>query len=150
MATAQADMTQPVTLRGSIVFAKKRQFAWKTAVLATVTAGLGLVILSKHALAAQLYLVLLVAVHLGGLAVFAYRTDKRDLAPSSFGLLWRVAGLAVMVALLMMVRLQPDSELFWPTLGTIWGLHTAGLSLLHVRAAEGAGCPFLPSTWRRA
>lgn len=152
MATSQADMapqTAMATWRGSIAFAKKRQFAWKAALLAAFTVGLGLVVLSKHALAAQVYLALLISVHVGGLGVFALRTERGDIAPSAFGFLWRIAGLAVMVALLTMIRLNPDSGLFWPSLGGIFVLHTAGLSLLHLRAADGAGCPFLPSTWRR-
>lgn len=135
------------TFRGSIAFAKKRQFAWKSAVLAVVSLGLGVVVLSKHAFAAQLYLSLLVIVHVAGLALFALRVERRDLAPSWFGLFWRLTGLAVMLALLTMIRLQPDSPYFWPSLGAIWAIHTAGLSVLHLRAVEGASCPFLPGSW---
>jgi hypothetical protein len=138
------------TLRGSLIFAKKRQFAWKTTLLAAVSLGLGVVVLSKEAVVAQLYLGLLVAVHVAGLAMFAIKVDRRDIAPSRFGLLWRATGLAVMLALLTLIRLQPDSAVFWPSLGAIWAIHTAGLSVLHLRAVEGAPCPFLPSTWKRA
>jgi FtsH-binding integral membrane protein len=148
MATSQADMAAPSPMAW-VAFAKKRQFAWKTALLAVLTVGLGLVVLSKHAMAAQAYLVLLIAVHVGGLVVLALRTEKRDLAPSAFGLFWRLTGLAVMIALLAMVRLQPDSPWFWPTLAGIWVLHTGGLAMLHVRAAEGAPCPFLPASWQK-
>lgn len=145
-------MAQPARaeagLLDSLEFAKPRQFAWKTALLAVVTVALVPVVLWKHALAAQVYLGALVVIHVVALGVFARGVQKRDIAPSPFGLFWRVVGLAVMVALLAMVRLVPDSPWFWPSIAAIWGLHTAGLTLLHVRAKEGAGCPFLPGAWR--
>ncbi|MGH2671089.1 MAG: hypothetical protein ACRDH5_18590 [bacterium] len=151
MATVQADMASseaPAGWLDSLAFAKKRQFAWKTALLAAITLALVPVMFSKSALAAQAYVVALVAIHLGALAVFAKGVQRKDLAPSRFGLFWRATGLAVMVALLMMIRLDVASAWFWPSLLSIWGVHTAGLTLLHVRAKEGAGCPFLPRAWQ--
>jgi hypothetical protein len=145
---ASAELAAPPAWHETVEFAKPRQFAWKIALLAAVTLALAPVLLWKHALAAQLYLGLLVAVHLAALVVFAAGVRRRDLAPSWFGFFWRATGLAVMVALLMSIRLVPDSPWFWPSLAGIWGLHTAGLALLHVRAVEGAGCPFLPRAWR--
>ena len=155
MATSQADMARPTAASptsfwDSLTFAKKRQFAWKTALLAAITLALVPVMLSKHALAAQVYLGALVFIHVVVLAVFVRGVKKEDIAPSPFGLFWRLVGLLVMVALLMMVRVDPDSPWFWGSVAAIWGLHTAGLALLHVRAKEGAGCPFVPSAlWAR-
>jgi hypothetical protein len=151
MATARVDMaTSPASWRGSVTFAHKQRFAWKSALLAALTLALAPVVLWKHALAAQLYLGLLVAIHVGALGVFIVRTRREDIAPSAFGLFWRAVGLAVAVALLTMLRLVPDSPWFWPSLAGIWAVHSAGLALLHVRAVDGATCPFIPAAFRRA
>lgn len=150
MATAQVDMptSQAPGLMESLTFAKPKQFAWKTALLAIVTVALAPVVLWRHELAAQVYLGALVVIHVGALVIFVRGVQRKDIAPSAFGLFWRATGLAVAVALLASLRLVPDSPLFWPTLVGIWAVHTAGLALLHVRAKEGAGCPFLPGAWR--
>lgn len=155
MATSQAHMAQgsatsaPTGWLDSLEFAKPRQFAWKTVLLAVLTLALAPVMLWKHSLATQVYLGALVVIHVGALVIFARGVQRKDIAPSGLGLFWRATGLAVMVALLAMVRLVPDSPWFWPTVVGIWGLHTAGLSLLHVRAKEGVSCPFLPAAWSR-
>lgn len=150
MATAQVDMPTSGSpgILDSLTFAKPKQFAWKTALLAVVTVALAPVVLWRHELAAQVYLGALIAVHLGALVIFARGVHRKDVAPTPFGFFWRVTGLVVMVALLAGLRLVPDSPWFWPTLVGIWAVHTTGLSLLHVRAKEGAGCPFLPGAWR--
>jgi hypothetical protein len=151
MATASVDAVNrppPPSWRGSVAFAHRRQFAWKTALLALITLALAPVVLWKHALAAQAYLVLLVVVHVSALAVFVVRTRREDIAPSPFGLFWRAVGLAVAVALLTMIRLDGASPWFWPSLAGIWAVHTAGLSVLHIRAADGTTCPFVPEAFR--
>jgi hypothetical protein len=154
MATSQADMAQkrpaPTGWLDSLEFAKPKEFAWKTALLAITTVAIAPVVLWKDALAAQVYLGALVVIHVGALVVFARGVQKKDIAPTPFGLFWRVTGLAVMIALLATIKLVPDSPWFWPTLGAIWALHTAGLALLHVRAKDGVGCPFIPTAWTGA
>jgi succinate-acetate transporter protein len=150
MATSQADMpplSGSIGLPLGLALAKPRQFAFKTLLLATTTLALAPVVLWKSALATQVYLGALVVIHVVALVIFARGVQRKDIAPTRFGLFWRVVGLAVMVALLTMIRLVPDSPLFWPSLLGIWAVHTAGLSLLHLRAQEGAKCPFLPGTW---
>lgn len=132
----------------SLTFANPRQFAWKSLLLAIATLALVPVLLWKDALAAQVYLALLALVHVVAIGIFVAKTRKEDIAPTPFGLFWRAVGLAVVVALLASIRLVPDTPLFWPALFGIWALHTVGLAFLHVRAKEGAGCPFLPGAWR--
>ncbi|MCA1813103.1 MAG: hypothetical protein LC624_04015, partial [Halobacteriales archaeon] len=134
----------------TVMFAKPRQFAWKTLLLALITLALAPIYLERSALAAQLWVGALLVVHVSALAVFILRTRKEDIAPTPFGLAWRAIGLLVAIALLSLLAklLVPESAWFWPTLGAIWVVHTAGLTLLHVRAVPGAPCPFVPSAWR--
>jgi hypothetical protein len=149
MATAGVDMAT-VRWQDTVTFAKPRQFAWKTLLLLALTLALAPIYLWKSALGAQLWVAGLLVVHLGALGVFVVRTRKEDVAPTPFGLAWRAIGLLVAIALLTALAklLVPDAPLFWPVIGAIWVVHTAGLSLLHIRAVPGAPCPFVPRAWR--
>ena len=131
-----------------MVFAKRRQFYWKSALLAATTLALIPILLWKHEFAATLYVAFLVVVHVGGLAVFAYGVSREDLQFTRTGLWVRLAGVAVAVALLYLaskgLRTEAGGAIFWSSLFAIWGLHTGALLLLHLRGREmSATCPFV-------
>ncbi len=131
-----------------MTFERRRQFAWKTALLLATTVALIPILLLKHAWAAQVYLVILVAVHLVGLAIIAIGVKRTHIAPDRRGLVIRLVGIAFLVALLYVaskgLRTSTEDILFWGSLFAIWALHTVGLALLHVRSGrEAAACPFV-------
>lgn len=130
------------------MFAKQRQFLWKTALLAVTTLALIPILLYKSELAAVIYVVFLLVVHVAGLAVFLIGVRREDIAPSRRGLWLRLAGIAAAVLLLGLaaegLRNEIRSAVFWASLFAIWGLHTAALSLLHIRGRPVAdACPFV-------
>jgi len=131
-----------------ITFERRSQFAWKTALLLATTVALIPILLLKSQWAAQAYLVVLVAVHLVGLAIIAVGVKRTHIAPDRRGLAIRLVGIGFLVSLLYLASkgLQTSAEdlLFWGSLFAIWALHTLGLALLHVRSGrEAAACPFV-------
>ena len=128
-------------------FRKKRIFWAKTLLLGATTVALIPILLSKHELAATLYVVFLAVVHLAGLAIFAVGVQRHDIAPTRHGFAMRLLGLSVAVGLLYLISrgLQTAAQdaLFWGSLFGIWAVHTGALALLHVRGREEAkACPF--------
>jgi hypothetical protein len=132
-----------------ITFERRGQFAWKSALLLATTVALIPILLLKHAWAAQVYLVILVVIHLVGLAIIGIGVKRTHIAPDRRGLVIRLVGIAFLVALLYVASkgLQTSTEdlLFWGSLFAIWALHTVGLALLHVRSGRetAAACPFV-------
>ena len=131
-----------------VTFERPRQFAWKTGLLAATTVALIPILLSKHELAATVYLWVLVAVHVVGLGVIGIGVKRSHIAPDLRGLVVRLIGIAVLIALIYLaskgLRTGVEGVLFWGSLFAIWALHTAGLALLHVRGKrENAVCPFV-------
>lgn len=131
-----------------MTFERRGTFAWKVALLAATTIALIPILLAKNELAATIYLWVLVAVHVGGLFIVAIGVKRHHIAPDKRGLYSRLAGIAVLVALLYLASkgLQTSTEgwIFWGSLFAIWALHTAGLALLHIRGKrENAMCPFV-------
>jgi hypothetical protein len=129
-------------------FERRGQFAWKVALLLGTTVALVPILLSKNEMAATVYLWVLVAVHLAGLAIIAVGVKRHHIAPDRRGLVIRLTGIAILVALLYLASkgLQDSVEglVFWGSLFAIWALHTAGLALLHIRSGrEVAACPFV-------
>lgn len=129
-------------------FQRGKQFAWKVALLAATTIALVPILLWKHELAATVYLVALVVVHIAGVAVIGIGAKRHHIAPDKRGLYSRLGGIAVLIALLYLASkgLQTSAEgwIFWGSLFAIWALHTAGLALLHIRGKrENALCPFV-------
>jgi hypothetical protein len=132
----------------SMTFERRGQFAWKTALLLATTLALIPILLLKHTWAAQAYLVILVAIHIVGLAIIAVGVKRTHIAPDTRGLVIRLVGIAFLVALLYIASkgLQTSAQdmLFWGSLFAIWALHTLGLALLHIRSGrEAAACPFV-------
>ena len=124
------------------------KFAWKSALLLATTVALIPILLLKHAWAAQVYLVILVVIHVVGLAIIAIGVKRTHIAPDRRGLVIRLVGIAFLIGLLYVASkgLQTSTEdlLFWGSLFAIWALHTVGLALLHVRSGrEAAACPFV-------
>lgn len=135
------------TATSRLRFRKRRQFAWKTAVLFATTAALVPILLYRSEVAATVYVAYLVVIHVVGLAVFAWGVRKEDIAPTKRGLYGRLAGLAFAIALLALaekgLRTDTGAQLFWWSLFGIWAIHTAGLALLHLRGrGEDKACPF--------
>ena len=131
-----------------ITFERRGQFAWKSALLLATTVALIPILLLKNAWAAQVYLAILVAVHVAGLAIIAVGVKRTHIAPDRRGLVIRLVGIAFLVALLYVaskgLRTSAEDLLFWGSLFAIWALHTVGLALLHVRSGrEAAACPFV-------
>lgn len=129
-------------------FERRRQFAWKTALLLATTVALVPILLSKHELAAQVYLWVLVAIHVVGLAIIGIGVKRTHIAPDRRGLVIRLVGITFLVALLYVasqgLQTSTESLLFWGSLFAIWALHTLGLALLHIRSGrEAAACPFV-------
>lgn len=112
------------------------------------TVALVPILLWQHALAAQVYVAFLVAVHVGGLAIFALGVRRQDIAPTRRGLWVRLSGIGLLICLLSLaakgLQGRPAAAVFWIALFAIWALHTAGLLLLHIKTdREAAACPFL-------
>ena len=131
-----------------MTFERRKQFAWKTALLLATTVALIPILLLKHAWAAQAYLWILVAVHVIGLFIIGIGVKRTHIAPDTRGLVIRLIGIACLIALLYLASkgLQTSVEdvLFWGSLFAIWALHTLGLALLHIRSGrEAAACPFV-------
>ena len=131
-----------------ITFERRGQFAWKTALLLATTVALIPILLTKSAWAAQVYLWVLVAVHVVGLFIIAVGVKRTHIAPDTRGLVIRLVGIGFLVALLYLASkgLQTSTQdvLFWGSLFAIWALHTLGLALLHIRSGrEAAACPFV-------
>jgi hypothetical protein len=131
-----------------ITFERRGQFAWKTALLLATTVALIPILLLKSAWAAQVYLVVLVVVHVIGLAIIAIGVKRTHIAPDRRGLVIRLVGIGFLVGLLYLASkgLQTSAQdlLFWGSLFAIWALHTLGLALLHIRSGrEAAACPFV-------
>lgn len=131
-----------------VTFERRGQFAWKATLLAATTVALIPILLSKNAIAATIYLWVLVAVHVLGLFIIGIGVKRHHIAPDRRGLYSRLAGITALVALLYLASkgLQTSVEgwLFWGSLFAIWLLHTAGLALLHIRGKrENAMCPFV-------
>lgn len=131
-----------------VTFQRPGQFAWKVGLLLATTIALVPILLMKSEWAAQVYLWALVAVHVVGLFVIAIGVKRHHIAPDRRGLVIRLVGIAMLVALLYLASkgLRSDVEgfLFWGSLFAIWALHTLGLALLHIRGRrEMAVCPFV-------
>jgi O-antigen/teichoic acid export membrane protein len=129
-------------------FERRGQFAWKVALLLGTTVALIPILLSKNQMAATVYLWVLVAVHLAGLAIIAVGVKRHHIAPDGRGLAIRLVGIAILVGLLYLASKGLDGSVegfvFWGSLFAIWALHTAGLALLHIRSGrEAAACPFV-------
>lgn len=131
-----------------VSFQRPGQFAWKVGLLLATTVALVPILLMKNEWAAQVYLWALVAVHVIGLFVIGIGVKRHHIAPDTRGLVIRLVGIAVLMALLYLASkgLRSDVEglLFWGSLFAIWALHTLGLALLHIRGRrELAACPFV-------
>lgn len=132
-----------------ITFERRGQFAWKTALLLATTVALIPILLLKSAWAAQVYLWVLVVVHVAGLAIIGIGVKRTHIAPDRRGLVIRLVGIAILVGLLYLASkgLQTSAQdfLFWGSLFAIWALHTLGLALLHIRGGRetAAACPFV-------
>lgn len=129
-------------------FERRRTFAWKTLLLGATTVSLIPVLLAKQVMAAQVYLVALVLVHVAGIAVIAVGVKRSHIAPDRRGLAIRVIGIALLIGLLALaargLRSSAADLVFWGSLFAIWALHTLGLALLHIRSGrEAAACPFV-------
>lgn len=129
-------------------FHRGRQFAWKVGLLAATTIALIPILLSQHEFAATIYLVALVAVHIGGFVIVAIGVKRHHIAPDARGLVIRIIAIVILVALLYLVSkgLQTTAAgfVFWGSLFAIWALHTVGLALLHIRGRrEMSVCPFV-------
>ncbi len=141
-----ADFAAP-TAAPRFSFHKKTQFAWKAGLLLATTIALIPILLSKDVLAAQIYLWVLVVVHVAGIFIVALGVKRHQIAPDTRGLVIRLIAIVILVALLYLASKGLDGDvagfLFWGSLFTIWALHTAGLALLHIRGRrEAALCPF--------
>jgi hypothetical protein len=132
-----------------LTFERRGQFAWKVGLLLATTIALIPILLSKHELAATIYLWILVVIHVAGLFIIGIGVKRDHIAPNKRGLYSRLIGIALLIALLYLASkgLQSSVEgwLFWGSLFAIWALHTVGLALLHIRSrSENAAlCPFV-------
>jgi hypothetical protein len=130
-----------------LAFGNRRTFYWKTGLLAATTLSLAPILLWKHEMAAEVYLVALAAVHVAGLAVIAVGARRQDIAPDARGFAVRLLGILVLVALLGLAAnglTGTRGVVFWSSLFAIWALHTVGLALLHLRGRrEAQMCPFV-------
>ena len=131
-----------------LTFERRGQFAWKVGLLAATTIALIPILLLKNEWAAQVYLWILVAVHVAGLFIIGIGVKRHHIAPDTRGLVIRLVAIVLLVSLLYLASqgLQTSAEglLFWGSLFAIWFLHTAGLALLHIRGKrENTMCPFV-------
>lgn len=135
----------------AVRLAKPREFYIKSALLLVSTVALIPILLSKHALAAQIYLWALIIIHLAGpfLVFWGMKAEnwKRMYAkPRTFW--YRVVGIVSLLALLYLASkgladASATSGIFWASLFAIWALHTGALALLHIRGkATATSCPF--------
>lgn len=129
-------------------FERRGQFAWKSALLLATTVALIPILLSKHELAATIYLWVLIVIHIAGLLIIGVGVKRHHVAPTKRGLYSRLAGIAVLIALLYLaskgLATTAEGWIFWGSLFAIWALHTLGLALLHIRGRrEAAACPFV-------
>lgn len=128
-------------------FRHRARFVWKTALLLVTFLALIPILLYRDVLGAKVYLWFLVGVHAVGLVVFSWGVGRQDIAPSTRGFVGRLAGLAVVTALLYLASFGLKgafgTALFWGSLFALWAIHTVGLVLLHLRGRREA-CPFLP------
>ena len=129
-------------------FLRRRTFLWKTLLLGATTVSLVPVLLAKQVLAAQVYLVALVLVHVAGIVVIAVGVKRTHIAPDRRGLVIRLVGIGLLIGLLALaargLRSSAADLVFWGSLFAIWALHTLGLALLHIRSGrEAAACPFV-------
>ena len=129
-------------------FQRRGQFAWKVGLLLVTTVALIPILLSKNEWAAQAYLWILVGIHIVGLFIIGVGVKRHHIAPDKRGLVIRLVGIAILIALLYLASkgLQSSVEgwIFWGSLFAIWALHTLGLALLHIRGRrEMAVCPFV-------
>ena len=129
-------------------FQRRGQFAWKVALLLLTTIALIPILLLKHEWAAQVYLWILVGIHVVGLVIIAIGVKRHHIAPDRRGLVIRLVGIALLIGLLYLASqgLQGNAAgwIFWGSLFAIWALHTLGLALLHIRGRrEMAVCPFV-------
>ena len=128
-------------------FRNGRTFAWKTILLAVATFAFAPILLYESILGVQVYLAALVAVHVVGLATFAWGVTRHDIAPTRRGFIGRIGGLLFAGVFLFIaekgLRTETGSALFWWSLFGVWAAHTIGLLLLHLRSeAEDKACPF--------
>jgi hypothetical protein len=132
-----------------MTFERRGQFAWKSVLLLATTVALIPILLLEHAWAAQIYLIVLVVIHVVGLAIIGIGVKRTHIAPDRRGLVIRLIGIAFLVGLLFVASkgLQTSAEdiLFWGSLFAIWALHTLGLALLHIRSGRetASACPFV-------
>jgi len=129
-------------------FQRPGQFAWKVGLLLATTIALVPILLLKSEWAAQVYLWVLVGIHVVGLGIIAIGVKRHHIAPDRRGLVIRLVGIALLIGLLYLASqgLQSSVEgvLFWGSLFAIWALHTLGLALLHIRGRrEMTVCPFV-------
>jgi hypothetical protein len=129
-------------------FERRGQFAWKVGLLLATTLALIPILLSRNEMAATVYLWVLVGVHVAGLFIIGIGVKRHHTAPDTRGLVIRLAGITVLVALLYLasqgLKSSVEGALFWGSLFAIWALHTLGLALLHIRGRrEIAACPFV-------
>lgn len=123
-------------------------FIGKSIFLLVTTLALIPVMMLQSALGGLIYVGFLVAVHVIGLAVFAYGLNAHNFGANRRGLIVRISGLVILTALLYLASkgLQAGlfSGVFWISLTAIWALHTAGAALLHLmpRRTSGSLCPF--------
>ena len=139
---------QPSADAPRFTFQRGGQFAWKVGLLLVTTVALIPILLSKNEWAATVYLWALVAVHVVGLLIIGVGVKRHHLAPDRRGLVIRVVGIAILIALLYLasqgLKSSVEGWLFWGSLFAIWALHTLGLALLHIRGRrEMAVCPFV-------
>lgn len=140
---------EPLPPQPRFVFFARRQFLWKTLLLLATTIALIPILLWKQLYAAEVYLVALIVVHVAGIAIVAIGVKRDQIAPDRRGLVIRLVGITLLVALLWLAAqgLDPNGAtgwIFWGSLFAIWALHTAGLALLHIRSGrEQSFCPFV-------
>lgn len=147
-ATPVGGVDSPDARPGAWVFYQRRQFIVKSVLLALTTVALIPVLLLKDTPLAMVYIVALVLVHVIGIALVAIGVKRHQLAPDRRGLVIRLVGIAILLALLSLAAKGLTTDLtsfvFWGVLFAIWALHTAGLALLHFRSRrEQSVCPFI-------
>ncbi len=133
---------------GWFEFRNKARFVWKAIVLFVTIAAFIPILLYQHDLGVKWYLGFLVGVHVLGLIVFGWGVKKEDIAPTKWGLIGRLIGLASVGILLYFVSkgvtdTDAGSIIFWSSLFALWAIHTGGLLLVHLRGREGSNCPFI-------
>lgn len=124
-------------------------FYMKAGVLLATTVALIPILAYQSVLGAQVYVGFLVAVHVLGLAAFAYGLRREHFGQGARGLAIRIGGLVLLTALLYLASKGLSdtfgSLVFWISLTAIWVLHTAGAAMLHLRPGQSSDsfCPFV-------